>query len=32
MEIKEMEQRIEKENVVITVTHNINEEDKIYIA
>lgn len=32
MEIKEMEQRIEKENIVITVTHNINEEDKIYIA
>lgn len=32
MEIKEMEQRIEKENIVITVTHNINEQDKIYIA
>lgn len=32
LEIKEIEQRIEKENIVITVTHNINEEDKIYIA
>ncbi|MBM6855180.1 pentapeptide repeat-containing protein [Mediterraneibacter glycyrrhizinilyticus] len=32
LEIKEMEERIKKENIVINITHDINEEDKIYIA